>query len=50
MPESDAYGIGSFVWRVRRPLHPERFMQFLNSDWEGVLRAKGYFWLATRMD
>ncbi len=50
VPESEAYGIGSFVWRVRRPLHPERFMQFLNSDWEGVLRAKGYFWLATRMD
>lgn len=50
VPESEAYGIGSFVFRARRPLHPARFWAFLNSEWPGVLRSKGYFWLATRMD
>ena len=29
-------------------LHPERFMAFLNSEWSGMLGAKGHFWLATR--
>ena len=47
-PETEEYGIRHFTWRDPRPLHPERFMQFLNSEWVGVLRAKGHFWLATR--
>ncbi|UJR80508.1 zinc metallochaperone GTPase ZigA [Sandaracinus amylolyticus] len=48
-PETDEYGISSFVWRSKRPLHPERFDAFLKSEWRGVLRSKGFFWLATRM-
>jgi len=47
-PETEEYGIRHFVWRDPRPFHPERFMQFLNSEWSGILRAKGHFWLATR--
>ena len=49
-PETEEYGINSFVYRARRPFHPERFMAALSTDWPGVLRSKGFFWLATRMD
>ncbi len=46
--EADSYGINSFVYQVRTPFHPERFWNFIHESWEGVLRVKGYFWLATR--
>ena len=49
LPESEEFGITSFVYRARRPFHPERFHAFINSDLPGVIRAKGFFWLATRM-
>ena len=49
-PETEQYGIASFVYRARKPFHPERFMAALSTDWPGVLRSKGFFWLATRMD
>lgn len=50
VPESQEYGIHSFVYRARKPFHPQRFMDCLRSEWAGVIRSKGFFWLATRMD
>ena len=50
MPETDEYGIRSFVYRARRPFEPARFQAFVERAWPGVVRAKGFFWLATRPD
>ncbi|WP_250517915.1 zinc metallochaperone GTPase ZigA [Caballeronia sp. INDeC2] len=47
-PETEEYGIGSFVWRARRPMHPQRFWALINGEWPGVIRSKGFFWLASR--
>jgi G3E family GTPase len=46
--EVDEYGFSSFVYRARRPFHPERFFEVIQQEWPGVVRSKGFFWLATR--
>lgn len=48
VPETEEYGVRSFVYRARRPFNPLLLHRFINSAWPGVIRAKGFFWLATR--
>lgn len=50
VPETEEYGITSFVYRARNPFDPEKIHNFFNTDWPGVVRAKGFFWLSTRPD
>lgn len=49
-PESEEYGVESFVYRARSPFDPAKFHAFTSSSLAGVIRAKGHFWLATRPD
>lgn len=49
VPETEEYGISSFVFRDKRPFHPERFWNYLNNNWHSnIIRSKGLFWIASR--
>jgi len=48
VPETEEYGVTSYVYRARRPFEPQRIHDALNSALPGVIRAKGHFWIATR--
>lgn len=48
VPETEEYGITSFVYRARAPFDPKKIHDFFNQEWPGVVRAKGFFWLSSR--
>lgn len=49
--EADEYGIASFVFRNKKPFHPERLWEYLTNSWPTtILRSKGLFYLASRKD
>ena len=48
VPETEEYGVASYVYRARRPFDPQKIHDLLNAELPGVIRAKGHFWLATR--
>lgn len=50
VPESEEYGISSFVYRAKKPFHPKKFKELIDQEWPGIIRSKGIFWLATRYD
>lgn len=63
-PETLEYGIDSFVYRARRPFHPQKIYDFFANTFDHssagnfsekppvkkrrLLRSKGFFWLASR--
>ncbi|MFV0295481.1 MAG: zinc metallochaperone GTPase ZigA [Hyphomicrobiaceae bacterium] len=47
-PETEEYGIRSFVYRAAAPFEPSKLHTFFNKTWPHVVRAKGFFWIATR--
>ncbi|MEL6582977.1 MAG: GTP-binding protein [Pseudomonadota bacterium] len=49
-PETEEYGVTSYVYRARQPFIPEKVMDILSGELPGVIRAKGHFWIATRPD
>lgn len=50
-PETEEYGIGSFVYQNVKPFHPERFLNYVSRDFpNAIIRSKGIFWIASRTD
>ena len=47
-PDTEEYGITSFVYRARDPFDPEKIYSFFNQEWPGIIRAKGFFWISSR--
>lgn len=48
-PETEEYGISSFVFRSKKPFDPERFWNYIQHKFPNtIIRSKGLFWLASR--
>ena len=50
-PETEEYGISSFVYRTNKPFDPDRFWNYIQTQFpSNVIRSKGLFWIASRPD
>ncbi len=50
-PETEEYGITSFVYRSKEPFDPQRFWHYIQHRFPGsIIRSKGLFWIASRPD
>ncbi len=50
-PETEEYGISSFVYQNAKPFHPQRFLEYVSEDFPNtIIRSKGIFWIASRTD
>ena len=48
-PETEEYGISSFVFKSNKPFHAERFWNFIQNEFpHNIIRSKGLFWLDSR--
>ena len=51
VPETEEYGIGSFVFRRKKQFHTKRFLDYIKSSFpKNIIRSKGLFWIASRSD
>ena len=48
-PETEEYGISSFVYHNNHPFDPERFWDYVQYNFpKNIIRSKGLFWIASR--
>lgn len=48
-PETEEYGISSFVYRSKKPFDPIRFWKYVAQKFPNtIIRSKGLFWIASR--
>ncbi len=48
-PETEEYGISSFVFRSQKPFDPGRFWNYAQNKFPStVIRSKGLFWISSR--
>ncbi|MEL6986650.1 MAG: GTP-binding protein, partial [Bacteroidota bacterium] len=48
-PETEEYGISSFVFRSKKPFDAERFWDYVQHRFPGnIIRSKGLFWITSR--